>query len=275
MDLQEGIDNLHRQGLFNEEFYQKRLTYFEFRQPENLPQAKTLIIVSIPQPQIKETFIFHGEPHNVIVPPTYAYNEDTQVLEILSSVLRPHGYGVVRSKLPLKSLAVHSGLGSYGRNNICYVPGLGSFHRLAAFYTDFEAHEDNWQDFRIMERCSRCQACLRSCPTGAINEERFLVHAERCITFRNERPTKFPTWLDKSWHNCLVGCLRCQKVCPENAPFVNWIVGDKVFSEEETTIILKGIAEDRLPVETLRKIERLNLSGAMDILPRNLGVLLR
>jgi len=217
--LQEGINKIHRQGLFDEEFYQERLTFFEFRPPESLPQAKTLIIVAMPQPQAKVTFTFHGEPHHVILPPTYASSEDRQVLKILSEVLCTQGYSVVQAKLPVKSLAVHSGLGRYGRNNICYIPGMGSFHRLAAFYTNCELDEDNWQDFQVMQRCLKCQICLRSCPTGAISRDRFLVHAERCITFHNERSyAEFPAWIDESWHNCLVGCMRRVKWCQDWLP---------------------------------------------------------
>jgi len=46
------------------------------------------------------------------------------------------------------------------------------------------------------------------------------------------------------------------------------------FSEDETTLIMKGTPENRLPPETFKKLERLDLKGRMDILPRNLKVLL-
>jgi epoxyqueuosine reductase len=41
---------------------------------------------------------------------------------------------VALSLLPLKSLAVRSGLAAYGRNNVCYVPGMGSFLELVGLY---------------------------------------------------------------------------------------------------------------------------------------------
>jgi len=57
----------------------------------------------------------------------------------------------------------------------------------------------------VYERCQTCQACLRACPTGAIAVERFLVRAERCVTFRNEKPgsVPFPAWVNPTWQNCL------------------------------------------------------------------------
>ena len=115
-----------------------------------------------------------------------------------------------------------------------------------------------------MQRCMNCEICLRSCPTGAICGDRFLVHAERCITFHNEQSyTEFPVWINKSWHNSVVGCMRCQKVCPENSLFMNRTIDAELFSEEETMLILKGTPEDSLPLETSKKLERLDLTGRM------------
>ena len=124
-----------------------------------------------------------------------------------------------------------------------------------------------------MKSCQGCQACSRACPTGAIVHDRFLIRAERCITFHNERPNEFPDWIDPSWHNCLEGCMRCQKVCPENANFRDWVEGDHAFSEEETNCILKSTPPDRLPPETARKLAQLSLLEDTHLLGRNLKAL--
>jgi hypothetical protein len=55
---------------------------------------------------------------------------------------------------------------------------------------------------------------------------------------------------------------------------MNQLVDAESFSEEETMLILKATPEDCLPIETFKKLERLDLKGRMDILPRNLKVLL-
>jgi epoxyqueuosine reductase len=66
--------------------------------------------------------------------------------------------------------------------------------------------------------------------------------------------------------------MRCQRICPENKPFLEWVEGDAAFSEEETGLLLAGAAPDRLPAATLKKLERLELMDYLDVLPRNLGV---
>jgi epoxyqueuosine reductase len=196
-------------------------------------------------------------------------------------ILEPAGYRVAKAVLPKKLLAVRSGLAAYGKNNITYVHGLGSFHRLVVFYSDLPCDPsagsgDDWREPEMMERCEKCIACLRHCPAGAITSERFLLHAERCITFHNEQPSDvpFPAWFDASWHNCLVGCLHCQSICPENRDFLAWVEEGAEFSSEETTLLVEGVPLDQLPAETIRKLEQSDLVGLLDSLPRNLQLLL-
>jgi len=277
-DLQEEIEGRHREGLFDEEFYQERLAAFSFSPPDGLPEARSLIAVAVPQPQIRVVFTWDRRAMPLIVPPTYLHWQETdkQVEDLLAGVLAPAGYGVTQAVLPKKLLAVHSGLGVYGKNNICYVLGMGSFHRLVALYSDFPCPEDNWQEARMMERCEHCSACLRACPTGAITSERFLLKAERCITFRNEKPgdVPFPAWIDASGHNCLVGCLHCQRVCPENKGFFPWVEEGAQFTEEETALFFEGVSLDQLPATTAKKLEQSDMVDFLDTFPRNLGVFL-
>jgi epoxyqueuosine reductase len=275
-ELQEGIEGYYRQDLIDAELYREYLIPFTFSPPESLPEAKSLIIVAVPQPQIRVTFNWNGKPIPVIVPPTYLHSEkiDKQVEDLIAEVLGAQGYRVTQAVLPKKLLAVRSGLGAYGKNNICYVEGMGSFHRLAAFYSDFPCQEGHWQELRMMEACQRCSACLRRCPTGAITSERFLLHAERCITFRNEKPgdVPFPAWLDPSWHNCLVGCLDCQRICPQNRDVLQWIEGGAEFSQQETALFLERVPFNQLPTPTVKKLEHFDLIEYLDLFPRNLRV---
>jgi epoxyqueuosine reductase len=278
-DLQEEIEGRYRQSLFDEEFYQECLAGFEFGPPDDLPEAHSLIIVAVPQPQIRFTFTWNGETIPLVVPPTYLHWKETdqQVEDLAAGILGAQGYRVVQAALPKKLLAVHSGLAVYGKNNVTHVAGLGSFHRLAALFSDLPCPADAWQEARMMERCQKCQACMRACPSGAITAERFLLHAERCLTFRNEKPgdVPFPAWVDPAWHNCLVGCMICQRVCPENKEFLGWIEEGAEFSAEETTLLLEGVSPDQLPDALMEKLARWDLVDLLDILPRNMGVFLR
>jgi epoxyqueuosine reductase len=274
-DLQKAIERHHEQGLFDDEFYKGLIAEFAFNPPENLPNARSLIVVAAPQPQFQVTFGWNGESHSFIIPPNYLYYSDKQVENILTRILGREKYAVANALLPKKLLAVRSGLARYGKNNISYIPGMGSFHRLIIFYSDLPCPEDFWQEVQILEECHDCEACLRGCPTDAISSDRFLLHAERCISFHNEKVGDFPAWIKSTWHNALVGCLYCQRVCPLNKPFLHWIEDKAEFSEEETTLLLKGVPQDQLSARTIKKIEEIHCLEYINVLGRNLSVLLK
>jgi epoxyqueuosine reductase len=275
-DLQREIESRRGEGHLDEAFYKEWLTDFSFAPPDDLPRARSLLIVAARDPQIRFTFSWHKKREQFLVPPTYLHwrRINKKVQGALTEILKPEGYGVVRAAVPRKLLAVRSGLAKYGKNNITYVDGMGSFHRLVALFSDLPCPDDDWQESRMMERCQTCSACIHACPSGAITPERFLLRAEKCIVFHNEGDDPFPTWLDPSWHNCLVGCLHCQRVCPEDKDFLGWIEEGAEFSEEETGLLLEGTPLDELPPETARKLEQSDLAGLLDVLPRNLRALL-
>jgi epoxyqueuosine reductase len=128
----------------------------------------------------------------------------------------------------------------------------------------------------MMERCRACEACRRHCPAGAITAERFLLRAERCITFHNEKPANvpFPAWFDPAWQDCLLGCLRCQWVCPENRDVGQWVEDGVAFTQAETALLLRGVPLEEIPGSTLEKMQRVHLDRYAATLPRNLGALL-
>jgi len=150
---------------------------------------------------------------------------------------------------------------------------MGSFHRLIAFISDLPCPDGIWEESKMLEQCDQCNACMKACPTGAIAPDRFLLHGDRCLTFHNERKPAFPNWIKPSWHNCLVGCLYCQKACPVNKDYVKRVEDGPVFSEEETAYFLQDIPRDNPPQDTIAKIERLDIIGYLDVIGRNLKVL--
>lgn len=274
--LQAEIQERLRQGELDPEFYQIRLNWFKFQLPDDLPHAQSLIVVAVPRSSTQATFTWHKRRRSLLLPPTYtAYDEITQqVSDVVGALLQKKAYHVAKTGLPLKLLAARSGLTQYGRNNIGYVPGMGSFLQLVAVYSDLPCSEDTWQEPEIMPACGKCQLCRKACPTGAIPSDRFLLRAERCIVFHNERPANvpFPAWMNPAWHNCVVGCLRCQRACPVDKQFIGWIGEQEEFSEQETTLLLNGTLREKLPAETVRKLDHLSLTEYLEVLPRNLGV---
>ena len=266
-DLEREIVSRHEQGLFDAEFYQERLTRFEFQPPSEMLEARSILVIAKPTPQ------------TVILPPTYVgYTAQPPKIESwLNEFLNPLGYRALKAmRLPLKPLAVCSGLADYGRNNITYVAGMGSFHHLFAFFTDIPVERDQWRKPEMLERCQNCRACIIKCPSGAIRDDRFLLRAERCLVFHNEKPADVPfaTWIDPSWHNALFGCMLCQRFCPEDKKVRDWIETLAEFSEEETSLLLSDPSPDLLPAATIQKLNLLELTDSLDVLPRNLGALL-
>lgn len=274
-DLQDEVEERLRRRFLDKEFYQERLAWFRFQVPEELSNAQSIIAIAAPRPQSQATFTWNGVTRPLIVPPTYtAYDETRKKVEdLIAEILGQEGYKLARTALPLKLLSVRSGLSEYGRNNICYVTGMGSFLQLVAVYSDMPCEKDQWQEAEMMKSCQNCQLCRQACPTGAIPSDRFLLRAEKCISYHNERKgdIAFPDWMKPSWHNCVVGCLHCQRACPENRDFLKWIEEKEQFTEEETALLLEGVTSDQLPKATVEKLERLNLIDYLENLPRNLG----
>jgi len=273
-ELHREIEIHHQKGYLDEKLYDRYLSNFEFQLTDSFPQARSIIIVTVPQPQVRISFRWQDQVYPCIIPPTYRLKTDKIIKDCLEMLLKPAGFHLEIKRLPLKLLSVHSGLARYGKNNITYVPGVGSFHRPVAFVSDLPCLEDNWRESSILKTCDDCSACMDACPTGAISSDRFLLHAERCITFRNEQPEEFPHWLNPSWHNCLVGCMLCQKACPMNQKFTDWIEEGLEFDVRETDFLLNASPEAKIPEKTIAKLEKLGMMEYAGVLGRNLKVLI-
>lgn len=272
--LQKEIEEHRLNGRLDEVLYADYLARFDFGILHAFPNMKSVIIVTAMQSRTRVTFKWKGKTQACIIPPTYYLATDDQIRESLESILIPEGYCLKKIRLPEKLLAVHSGLAKYGKNNLTYVPGMGSFHRPAVFATDMACSEDDWGELTQLKACRNCIACMDACPTGTLASDRFLAHAERCITFYNEHPPEFPEWLDPAWHNCWVGCMLCQNVCPMNQKFLNQIDDGEAFSEKETDYLLKGMPPYKLPKPLAEKIEKLGLTEYAAVLGRNLKAIL-
>lgn len=273
VDLKNHIENFYHKHLFDEDFYQRYIPDFNFKIAKILPDAHSIIIATAQQPILNVEFCYNNTVYKTIVPPVYVNTTDQQVLELLTNIFEPAGFKLIKAKLPEKLLLVSSGIAKYGKNNIVYVEGMGSFHRPIVMVTDARLEEMSWVQPEMHARCMNCHACLKACPTGAISSDRFLLKAEKCLTYYNEENAPFPEWIKPEWHNCLIGCMFCQNICPLNRNFLNNIVNIVQFTDEETQQILQNTPRTALSPTTHQKLMKIKLYDDYRLMGRNLKVL--
>lgn len=274
------IEKLNKDGkLSNNETYRKYIGAFNFDQEKVMPGAKSIIILSIPQNIISVTFHKNGHAYEIKTPTGYFDDgiTDQAVMERLKKeVLKDTSVKLKGGiKLPLKTLAVRSGLAEYGKNNITFVDGgYGSFHRLAGFYTD-AVLQDSWRPLKLMQLCKGCSICMKACPTKCITEENFVIDVGKCVTLYNELQDPMPSWIDPKAHNALAGCLKCQDTCPANIDAIKRVEKLDDITEEETDLILNQGTDKAIQESIVRKLNRL-IPSTDDIhyLTRNLKLVL-
>lgn len=263
-------ENRRRTDSINKDYIIEQLTSPEISVPEILPECRSVILIAVPQPIILLLFRFDGIDRQVCIPPGYDASVDPVIENDLKEILTSGRFRIERAALNLKQLAVRSGMAVYGRNNMCYIPGKGSYFRFVAFCSDLPFHDEPRRPSRFMERCSTCRECISACPTGAIDENRFLFHSELCIAFYNEHAGSLPGFIKPSYHNCLLGCLKCQNACPENKHKPVRFETKEEFSEYETMLIMNNKPLNTAPSSMQRKLERLNIVNYYPSLSLNL-----
>ena len=284
-ELQADIDKTEQDGNLSKlKASRSYIKKFKFLLPKNFPDAKYIVVLAIEHNLAKVNFHLNGQKHEIFLPHDY-HKLDASVEElnelVKREIVKEEGYKVEHNRtMFLKLLAVRSGLGKYGRNNICYVDGLGSFLSLYTFFTDFDFQIDNWHELSMMDECDDCTICTDNCPTRAIpdiDDEEFIIDVESCIPFHNELLGEFPNWMPTDAHNSLFGCRRCQQYCPINSKVIEKIIRLEDITEEETKMILEGKNIEELTRSIGQKLRMFDSSVEfnLDIIKRNLEVLLK
>jgi epoxyqueuosine reductase len=172
---------------------------------------KAVSIIVIMAPMRMKTAVFHLGNQSV----TDLFRaREISVDDYLNGLFADKGYHLMNARtLPQKMLAVCSGLGKYGKNNLVYEEDWGSFIQLETYISDVPCEpEFVWRGVVNMERCESCGVCMRLCPGQAILKDRFLLDMERCHG-----------WLDvmgrlpESAPHTIAPCCVCQKNCPKNS----------------------------------------------------------
>ncbi len=276
-ELKAWMDQLDKAGkLTANKTWRRYINSFQYAPPQAMPRARSLIVMSTPLKISRISFDLGGKKHTVMIP--CGYVDDGLTLADYQNLL--YAGGVVakggkleRAKLPLKQLAVRSGLATYGKNSITFVEGYGSFHQLLAFYSE-QSLEDHWDRLKMLRLCKGCSICMKECPTRAIRENDFVIDPAKCISLYNELPDPLPDWIPVGAHNSLVGCLKCQFTCPGDEDVIKeqWDLGE--VSEAETALLL----ENRTDADTERslraKLQRISGGDDLAYIARNLKLVL-
>jgi epoxyqueuosine reductase len=239
--------------------------------------SDTVIVVAKPVPAHRVSFDLGDRCIDTILPPTYYRYRPTfeEVRQDLAENGLP-GARVEHLITPLKATAARLGLVRYGRNNITYVPGIGSYLQLCGYVTDTPLPVVTTEPAgpQLLDECDGCSTCRSACVAGAIAEDRLLLHGEHCLTFANEHPGEWPSWVSARMHHCLLGCLACQRACPVNPRLTVEETG-VCFSAEESKALLDGGEADSHTESGIRnKLAWLGQPYAEPVLGRNLKALL-
>lgn len=290
-------------GMIEAGFFTENLAGFRYLEGSSITGPACVVVLAVPSPISVLPVTVDGRRVETLIPPTYIrYNATFEAVlaDMKENALRGDFEAAVL-RAPLKSLAAHMGLVAYGRNNITYRPGFGSGHQLcgyvvgAAWETGDRPMADEppaaARSEAMLERCGDCRACREACPTGAIREDRFLISAERCFTLHSESRKPMPAWARPAGPLCLIGCLACQLVCPENKGRLTTSPSGVEFTAEETDAVIGAGREletaagaglslaDRARnnaalASALAKFNRLGMTEDIEVMGRNLRVAL-
>ena len=188
-----------------------------------LPAARSAVVVALNYYQGAHESPAGGKRGRVA---RYAWGDDYHDLMwvrldalaafIEGQVKRPvaHRRYVDTGPLLERELAVHAGLGWFGKNTMLINPRWGSWLLLGELLLDLELAYD--APFRA-NHCGVCTRCLEACPTRCILPNRTL-DASRCISYLTielKRET-LPVELRPAVGDWIFGCDVCQEVCPWN-----------------------------------------------------------
>ena len=261
-------------GEFDPVFARDQLSAFDF--PSISLDQWRVVLIAMPRPAHRVGFTIRGQRVDLLLPPTYVSYR--RIFADVRDDLRVHALVPARVETlnaPLKALAVKLGLARYGRNNLCYAPTFGSYMQLVGYLTDADLRVSaDWRPHQpaLLDECEDCVICEAVCPTGAIRDDRVLLHAEHCLTFINENAAPLPAWVPSTAHHTLIGCLQCQRHCPANADLPVEESGVS-FSEEETAVLIGGSFFSSEHPEARRKLDRLALTDE-HVIGRNLRAFL-
>ena len=109
-----------------------------------------------------------------------------------------------------RAVALRCKLGVLGKHHSVISKKFGSKMFIGYMLTDlpfnFKEHD--------VGLCSQCNICIKSCPTGALDENGFQM--EKCISYLTQKKGLLTPFQMKAIGRSLYGCDICQNACPMN-----------------------------------------------------------
>ena len=110
-------------------------------------------------------------------------------------------------------LAACAGLGFVGKNRMFISRKFGSYVFIGTIITNCELEPSE----AAKSSCAGCNMCIKSCPGGALSEDRGF-NESRCLSYITQKKGELEPWETElirkgksAW-----GCDICQEVCPHN-----------------------------------------------------------
>ncbi len=162
------------------------------------------------------------------------YAELSAKLQALADVICDAGYKcrvILDSNAMVdKEAASRAGIGTYLKNSLISVKGVGTQIVLGSIVTDAWIARTKRRE--RLAGCGRCVKCIEACPTGAIAEFG-VIDARRCLAWILQKPGVIdPSFLAVIGLK-IYGCDICQDVCPYNAsqPYDDCQSPDRIFED--------------------------------------------
>lgn len=198
-EVKEWFDKLKNESKISDnKTFRSYIDGFVFNPETIMPGAKSVIIISLPQTVLSLLINYKNKQYEILIPSGYS-DDGIKMADVKDQIMKdivkdPSKKLVERVRLPLKTISVKSGLAEYGKNNITYVDGYGSYHQLIGFYTD-QVLEDNWGQLKLLRDCKGCSICINNCPTKCFRDDNFVIDIGKCIPLYNELPDPIPSWM--------------------------------------------------------------------------------
>ena len=184
----------------------KERKQLRFDPQEDYPQAKSIVAMLWPyegssNAQGREVFVDHYyEASNA------AYHA---AMALEKRMIEAGHFAKANVSYPAKETAVRCGLGVIGKNSLLLHRQYGSRVIIILMLTDLACEERS----EVREGCLNCGRCALACPVGAIDAEGEM-RPDKCLRNYMLEGVVVPEALRTKMQNTLIGCDRCQRVCP-------------------------------------------------------------